>query len=201
MLIAKDNSESKFAKLPLPEPGTTQAVCCAVWDLGLQKSSYMGEEKIQHKIIVAWEIAEKINVPESEYNGKPYMLTRKYTLSLGDKANLRKDLESWRGKPFSTEELQTGIDLEKLYGVNCLLGIKHEADRNDASKVYANVTAILPLQKGTEKIVPLRTREEPPPKWVLEKIQQALPDPNAADDFPGFLDDAPYTGDEENPPH
>lgn len=189
MLIAKDNSESKFAKLPLPEPGTHLAVCCAVWDLGLQKSSYMGEEKIQHKVIIAWEIDQKIDAPDSEYHGKPYMLNKKYTLSLGDKANLRKDLESWRGKPFTAEELQGGFDIEKLYGINCLLGIKHEADRNDASKVYANVTAILPPQKGTEKILPLRTREEPPPKWVLEKIQQALPDPNAADNFPGFLAD------------
>lgn len=174
MLIAKDNSESKFAKLPLPEAGTTQAVCCAVWDLGLQKSSYMGEEKIQHKIIIAWEISEKINAPESEYNGKPYMLNKKYTLSLGDKANLRKDLESWRGHPFSADELK-GFDIEILYGINCLLGIKHEADRNDASKVYANVSAILPTQKGTPNIAPLRTREEPPPKWVLEKIAQAIP--------------------------
>jgi hypothetical protein len=196
MLIAKDNSESKFAKLPLPEAGTHQAVCCAVWDLGLQKSSYMGEEKIQHKIIVAWEISEKINAPESEYDGKPYMLNRKYTLSLGDKANLRKDLESWRGKPFNAEELKKGVDLDKLYGVNCLLGIKHEADRNDAAKVYANVTAILPLQKGVEKIAPLRPSDEPPPKWVLEKIAQAIPKPTEPENALGgsFADEeeVPY---------
>ena len=174
MLIAKDNSESKFAKLPLPEAGTTQAVCCAVWDLGLQKTSFAGEEKVQHKIIIAWEITEKINAPESEYNGKPYMLNKKYTLSLGEKANLRKDLESWRGLPFSADELKNGFDLDKLYGANCYIGIKHEPDRNDASKVYANVTAILPIPKGMEKITPLRARDEAPPKWVQEKIAQAV---------------------------
>src|SRR5687768_9367000 len=174
MLIAKDNSESKFAKLPLPEAGTTQAVCCAVWDLGLQKSTFAGEEKIQHKIIIAWEITEKINAPESEYNSKPYMLNKKYTLSLGEKANLRKDLESWRGIPFTADELQNGFDLDKLYGANCYIGIKHEPDRNDASKVYANVTAILPIPKGLEKITPLRARDELPPKWVQEKIAQAI---------------------------
>lgn len=191
-LIAKDNGESKFAKLPLPETGTHLAVCCAVWDLGMQKSSYMGEEKVQHKIIIAWEIEQKIDAPESEYHGKPYMLNKKYTLSLGEKANLRKDLESWRGKPFSAEELQSGFDLEKLYGINCLLGIKHEPDKNDASKVYANVTAILPPQRGMEKIVPVRARNEAPPKWVVEKQQQAITDPNAATDLPGFMDEPPY---------
>ena len=188
MLIAKDNSESKFAKLPLPEAGTTQAVCCAVWDLGLQKTSFAGEEKVQHKIIIAWEITEKINAPESEYNGKPYMLNKKYTLSLGEKANLRKDLESWRGLPFSADELKNGFDLDKLYGANCYIGIKHEPDRNDASKVYANVTAILPIPKGMEKITPLRARDEAPPKWVQEKIAQAV----------AVVEDNPF-GDESMP--
>lgn len=183
-LIAKDTTGDKFPKLPLPESGTHRAVCCAIWNLGLQKSTFNNEEKIQHKIIIAWEIAQLIDAPESEYHGKPYMLNKKYTLSLGDKANLRKDLESWRGKPFSADELK-GFDVEKLYGINCLLGIKHEADRNDASKVYANVTAILPPMKDTEKLVPIRTREEPPPKWVLEKIAQALPDPDMSDPFIG----------------
>ncbi len=174
MIIAKDTTGDKFPKLPLPEAGTTQAVCCAVWDLGLQKTTYMGEEKVQHKIIVAWEVTELIMVAESEYYGKPYMLNRKYTLSLGEKANLRKDLESWRGRPFSDKELKDGIDVEKLYGINCLIGIKHEADRNDPTKIYANVTALLPLTKGMEKITPFRTRDEAPPKWVQEKIDAQI---------------------------
>lgn len=198
-LIIKDTTGKEFPKLPLPEAGTTQAVCCAVWDLGLQLSTFKnedGSDKFQHKIIIAWEVTELINAPESEYNGKPYMLNKKYTLSLGEKANLRKDLESWRGKPFTDEELHNGVDLEKLYGVNCLLGIKHEPNRNDPSIVYANVTAILPLTKNTEKIKPLRPRDEPPPKWVSKQIEQAhvvendsLPS-DPADDFPfGYPDE------------
>jgi hypothetical protein len=193
MLIAKDTS-GEFPKLPLPEAGTTQAVCCAVWDLGLQKATYMGKEKIQHKIIIAWEITEKINAPDSEYHGKPYMLNKRYTLSLGDKANLRKDLESWRGKPFNADELAKGFDLEKLYGVNCLLGIKHVPDSKDASIIYANVSAILPTQKSMPNIQPLRTREEPPPKWVIEKQAQAVKVADEINDpFPelggGFADE------------
>lgn len=180
-IIAQD-SGSKFPKLPLPEAGTVQAVCCGVWDLGLQKSYFNGEEKIQHKVIIAWEIVEKINAPESEYHDKPYMLSKKYTLSLGEQANLRKDLQSWRGKPFTAEEINHGFDVEKLYGVNCYLGITHEPDRKDPSIVYANVTAILPLPKGIEKIVPLRTQDEAPPKWVQEKQAQAVTPFDAPED-------------------
>jgi hypothetical protein len=107
-IIAKDAGK-QFPKLPLPESGTTQAVCCAVWDLGLQKTSFNGEDKIQHKIIIAWEISQLIDAPDSEYHGKPYMLNKRYTLSLGEQANLRKDLESWRGKPFTAEEIQQAV--------------------------------------------------------------------------------------------
>jgi hypothetical protein len=185
-IIAKNNGEKEFTKIPLPEAGTTLAVCCAVWDLGLQESFFNNERKIQHKIIIAWEIQQLIDCPDSEFHGKPYMLNKKYTLSLGDKANLRKDLESWRGKPFTAEELSGGFDVEKLYGINCLIGIKHEADKRDAAKVYANVTAILPPAKGMEKLVPVRARDEAPPKWVMEKQAQAVqPDEHEPiDDFP-----------------
>jgi hypothetical protein len=194
-LIAKDTTGEKFPKLPLPESGTTQAVCCAVWDLGNQLSTFKnddGSDKYQHKIIIAWEIVEKINAPESEYNGKPYMLNKKYTLSLGEKANLRKDLESWRGKPFTEAELRNGFDVQGLYGINCLLGIKHEADRNDPTKIYANVSAILPPMKGSEKLVPFRAKDEAAPKWVQEKVN--LPtEPTtqeSADAFPSSADEA-----------
>jgi len=186
MIIAKDTTESKFAALPLPEAGTIQAVCCGVWDLGLQKTTFSGEEKIQHKVVIAWEIAQNIDAPESEYHGKPYMLNKKYTLSLGEKANLRKDLESWRGKPFTAEELK-GFDLEVLYGANCLIGVKHEPDRNDASKVYANVTAILPISKNMQKMTPVRARDEQPPKWVMEKQAQAVAIPELAKPAPATV--------------
>jgi hypothetical protein len=188
-IIAKANSEKEFAKLPLPEAGTTQAVCCAVWDLGLQKTLFKnedGSDKVQHKIIIAWEISEKINEPTSEYHNKPYMLNKKYTLSLGEKANLRKDLESWRGKPFTEDEIKNGFDVEKLYGINCFIGVKHEPNKNDPSIVYANVSAILPLPKGVEKMTPVRGKDEPAPKWVQEKMAQAvLPAmPETSEDFP-----------------
>lgn len=173
MLIAKGNEE--FTKFPLPDTGTVQAVCCGVWDLGMQKSSFNGEDKILHKIVVAWEINQMIDSPESEFHGKPYMLSNKYTLSLGDKANLRRDLESWRGKPFTAEEITSGFNVEQLYGINCLIGINHVTK---GEKTYANVSSILPLVKGMEKITPLRTKDEAPPKWVVELQAQAIRNPD-----------------------
>ena len=173
-IIAKANSESKFSKIPLPETGTTRAVCCAVWDLGLQKSSYKGEDKIKHKIVIAWEIDQLIDVPESDYNGMPYMLSKTYTLSLYDNANLRKDLESWRGKSFTDAEIEKGLDVSTLYGINCLIGITHAPSKKDPSKIYPNISSILPPMKGAEKMKPMRGQNDEAPKWVSEKQSQAL---------------------------
>lgn len=182
MIIAKA-SETQFEKFPLPEAGTVQAVCCGVWDLGMQETTYNGETKLKHKVVVAWELSELINAPESEYNGKPYMLSKTYTLSLYENSNLKKDLESWRGKPFTAEEITNGFNVENLYGVNCLIGVAHQAKKNDASQVFANVTAILPPTKGMTKMVPVRTKDEAPPKWVVEK-QASAESLEDADPFP-----------------
>jgi len=185
-IIATNKGGKEFEPIPLPEPGTALAVCCAVWDLGLQESNFMDEQgfkKVQHKAIIAWEIQQKIEVEGSEYNGQPYMLTKKYTVSLGEKANLRKDLESWRGKPFGKEELDNGFDLERLYGINCLIGISHEPDKRDPAKAYARVTSILPPVKGMEKMTPVRARDAQPPKWVQKEQAEAV-QPVVKDDDP-----------------
>lgn len=201
-LIVKDTTGKEFPKLPLPEAGTTQAVCCAVWDLGLQLSFFKnedGSDKYQHKIIVAWEVSQLIDAPDSEYHGKPYMLKKTYTASLGEKANLRKDLESWRGTPFTAAAELQGFDIMKLYGVNCLLGIAHVPDRNDKTKIYANVTSILPPMKGTPKLIPLRKFEDAPPKWVVTIQEQALKEfPDMVDE--PFMPAGPDIGDGENMP-
>ncbi len=185
MSIIAKNNEKEFPKFPLPEPGTIQAVCCGIWDIGLQSHEYKGEKKIKHDVVIAWEIAQLIDSPESEYHGKPYMLSKTYTLSLGEMANLRKDLESWRGKPFTETEINSGVDLEKLYGVNCLIGVKHT---EKSGKTYANISAILPLAKGMEHIRPVRKADEEAPKWVVEKRNNSLDDlppmPEPSEDFP-----------------
>lgn len=170
MITAKGE---QFEKIPLPDPGTTQAVCCGVWDLGMQETTFNGENKIRHKVIIAWELQQLIVAPESEYNGKPYMLSKTYTLSLFESASLRKDLESWRGKSFTTDEITQGFDIETLYGINCLLGVAHVTK---GDKTYANVSAILPPTKGMEKMKPIRAKDEAPPKWVVDKQAQAIVD-------------------------
>ena len=106
MIIAKEGE--KMAKFICPE-GTIQAVAYDVWDLGMQKTNFQnedGEDIVQHKVKIAWELIETIDEPASEYDGKRYAINKDYTLSLGEKATLRKDIESWRGQSFKENELK-----------------------------------------------------------------------------------------------
>lgn len=155
-------ASSNFKPCPA---GVHQAVCCDVVDMGLLEVSWNGQTKKQHKVRLVWQVDEMMD------DGKPFIIQTRYTASLHEKARLRKDLESWRGKPFTDAELQS-FDLEVLLGVNCLLNVVHNT-KGDST--YANIAAIMPLQKGAHKIhVTNYTRvvdrdpkqpeaEEPPP--------------------------------------
>ena len=116
-IIAKDNRDENFESMPL---GMHQAVCAFVEDIGIQEGSYLGKPIRRHQIVICWELAEKMT--KGDNLGKPFMISKFYTLSLNEKANLCKDLESWRGRGFTADE-KDGFDVEKLIGANCFLNI------------------------------------------------------------------------------
>jgi hypothetical protein len=139
-LTAKETGSS-IAMIP---QGVYTAVCSTIVDVGHHYSEKY--EKNTHKIVVSWEIPEqRIDV---DRDGKkvnlPRVISKRYTLSLGDKAILRKDLEAWRGKAFTAPEL-LGFDLKKLIGAACQLQVIHTSRD---SKTYANVGALMALPKG-----------------------------------------------------
>ena len=119
---------------PAPE-GLHRAVCVDVVDLGMLETDF-GRK---HKVMLSWQLEERM-----DGTGKPFLVSKRYTLSLHKKSALRPDLESWRGKPFSEEEI-SGFDLEKLLGVNCQLNVVHN---KTAEGTYANVSAVVPAPKG-----------------------------------------------------
>lgn len=149
---------------PVLPVGNYPAVCYEVWDIGYQKGVYKGIPQAPHKIIIAWEVSELMET-EDKYNGKRYVVSNFYSLSLGKKANLRRDLIAWRGKEFSAEEIKS-FDIEKLIGANCLLNVIH----NEKGK--ATVSSISPLMKGMEKMLPENKRSVP--AWVQKFIDNQI---------------------------
>jgi hypothetical protein len=131
---------------PAPE-GVHQAVAVDVIDQGMKPNPFKPGSQ-QHKIDIAWQISERRD------DGKPYLVYKRYTLSLNEKATLRHDLESWRGKPFTRDE-ELGFDVESIIGANCLVNIQHKQS-SDGSKTFANVISVMPLPKNMQmpKMVP-----------------------------------------------
>lgn len=97
------------------------------------------------KVMLMFEVpGETVNM-----DGKPMPMTisREYSLSLSEKSNLRKDLQSWRGREFTAKELE-GFAVETVCGVPCMLSVIHR--QNAQKKTYANISAISGLPKGVQ---------------------------------------------------
>lgn len=137
MALIATGSNKEFK--PVPE-GSHMAVCYRVIDLGTQRWEYQGEPQIGRKVLIAWELHGEADdgEPLVTEDGNPLSVSKKYTLSLGKKATLRSDVESWRGKAFTDQEL-AGFDISVLLGQPCMITIKHE---KKGEKTYSNVASV-----------------------------------------------------------
>jgi len=124
--------------------GMHLARCYRIIDLGTQKSEYMGQVKYLHKIMLGWEIhgTDDQNNPIKMKDGRPFAMFKNYTLAWSDKANLRLDLQAWRGKPFTAEELQK-FDLEAILGHWCMLNVVEKPGTD--GKIYVNINGVTPV--------------------------------------------------------
>lgn len=141
-IIAKASNGSGESFTPAPA-GMHRAICADVVDLGMVQ----GQFGTKHKVRVIWQT--EMPMPD----GKPYLVDQLYTLSLDERSNLRRDLEAWRGKPFSLTEA-AGFDLERLIGVSCGLVVVHKPGK-EPGKVFANIQAVIPALPG----MPLTIRD------------------------------------------
>lgn len=120
--------------------GAYPARCVRIIGLGTQHGEYEGKPNKAIKVIISWELPTEL-IAEGEYSGQPYMVSKFYTQSLGEKSNLRKHLASWRGRDFTKEELE-GFDLSNIASKVCLVSVIHNV------KGKAKVDSIMALPKG-----------------------------------------------------
>lgn len=156
-MYATKQSTTDFEPCPA---GMHQAVCYRVLDLGVQVTEYQGQTKKQRKMLVSWELPEVMMEPYEydgkEYPARPFTMHKKYTFSFHEKATLLKDLNSWRGRPFTDAELAgppNGFHMRNILGANCFLNIIHNVSEQNG-KTYANIAAVAPLAKGMVKQEP-----------------------------------------------
>ncbi len=152
------NNKGGGSDIPLMDSGINLGTCRMLIDLGHQENEWKGEVKIQHQVFIQFEVhGETIEVKDDDGNVSEVAraMGKFYTLSLGDKANLRRDLESWRGKPFTDAEL-SAFDIEKLLEAPAQLQIVKKK-KNDGSEKndIANVMAVMKGVNVPELTLPL----------------------------------------------
>ena len=110
----------------------------------------------------------------------PLTISKTYTLSLHEKAGLRKDLAAWRSRDFTEEEAK-GFDISKLLGVYCMLNVTTSENNG---KTYTNIAGITPLPQALKNAKPTPVHEIiafdlDNPNWDAfqkfhEKLQEAI---------------------------
>ena len=138
MIVTGSNSDRK--KFEIAPAGTHLARLYRIIDLGTQMREYEGKVNMLRKAKFFWELhgEDGTGKPLLTTEGKPLIQSKEYTMSLGEKANLRRDLEAWRGKAFTENELK-GFDLKNVLGQFCMVNISH---REKGDMVYADLKGV-----------------------------------------------------------
>lgn len=165
-MTVRDNG-GEFEKIPA---GLHRAVCANIFDVGRQPG-YQGGPASK-KVVVLWEI-EPRHTWDGEMKGKHFQVTKIYTQSIGEKATLRIDLTSWRGKAFTPDELK-GFELENIIGKPCQLNLVENGDR-------VKVQNVLPNDKDFQYWTP-ETPKSYVPKFVETMKAGALPTSGGRED-------------------
>lgn len=172
--------ENTFQEFERVSPGLHLARCYRVIDLGTQKTNYKGQMKMTRQVMISWEIlgSDDTGKPIRMKDGRPFMISRNFTLSWAESSNLRASLQSWRGKPFSQEEMRR-FDLKNILGAWCMLNVIEKTSEGD--KTYSRVENITPVpgmikQAGLpEPVNEAQMFALQSPDWaVFEKLSQGI---------------------------
>jgi hypothetical protein len=161
-----DNSEK-------PNPGLRVGRLYKIVELGTQTDEYEGQTKRNAKVMITFELAAPMMA-----DGRPFSISKEYTQSLGEKATLRKHLESWKGQAM-TEQEHKDFDPKKLLGkVGCL-------NLTLTARGKIKIDSISGLMEGMAKPEPFNPQSyfsmddfdveafQAMPNWIKAKIESS----------------------------
>ena len=163
-------NNKKFEPIPA---GSYPARCYSMIEMGTNQETYQGVDKMVNKVRITWELPTEMQVFKEERGPEPRVISKEFSLSMHEKANLRGFLESWRGKSFNDNEA-TAFDVTNLLGVPCLLSITHKMAQN--GNTYANISSVSLLPKGMECPEMINKRQELSFDNFKEELFESLPD-------------------------
>ena len=146
-LTARDSGGGSFTPV---SPGMHLARCYRIVDMGTQKSEFQGQVKHLQKVMLQFEVhgEDDDGKPLVTAKGEPMSISKNFTLSLAEKATMRKDLQAWRGRDFTPEELR-GFELKNVLGAWAMITASKAVGNN--GKEYTNIVSINPVPMAIKK--------------------------------------------------
>ncbi len=184
----------KFQKIAESQPdvmareiipaGTYIGYCCAIVDLGNQKTKWKDEEtKISYQIHITWELCDLLRTFEKDGKTveKPLVKGVTYNFVFGDKSNLQKHLSGWFGRKIKKDEFSEDLILGKY----CMITVAHEISEKNGN-TYEKIAGIAQLHhsitppRGVNELVSYSIECDKDnelflnlPKFLREKIEQS----------------------------
>jgi hypothetical protein len=155
-ILATNNGTTR----PLIPADLYVARCYSMIHIGTVEEIIEGSKKMLNKVRIGFELPTFKSVFNEEKGEQPYVISKEFTLSLNEKATLRKFLDSWRGKSFTEEEAKS-FDITKLLGVPCTLNIIKKTSKNGTNE-FNEISTITKVMNGVtcpEAINPIQKLE------------------------------------------
>lgn len=137
----------KKTPVELPPKGTFPARCYQMIQIGTIKEQFKGEDKLLSKVRIGFELPTEQKIFDKEKGEQPFVISQEYTLSMSQKSKLKAVLESWRGEPFSKEEMK-GFDITEMIGEPCFISIAHK--ESEGGNMYAQIISVTQPIKGMD---------------------------------------------------
>lgn len=142
MITATNKGGSNYEPIAA---GTYAARCYQMIHIGTAEENILGQVKKLNKVRITWELPTETKVFKEENGEHPHVISKEFTLSMNEKATLRKFLEGWRGKSFTEKEAES-FDITVLLGKPCMLSIIHKQAKN--GNTYAEISSVSSVPKG-----------------------------------------------------
>ena len=140
IIVSENSTEQKRELVP---SGTHVAICYSMIHIGTVEYVYQGETKWSNKVRLTFELPNEMR----DFGGeqKPMVISKEYNLSLHEKSNLRKDIETWKGVGLTDKELRS-FDITDLIGKECMISIMHKTGAS--GNEYAAISNVSKMSMG-----------------------------------------------------
>ncbi len=142
MAIKAEPVEKKERKL-IPE-GNHAARVYRIIELGHCPTEFQGVPDTKHVMRLGFEFPNE-TADFGDGEEKPFVLDKEFTISMFEKANLRKVVEAALGTTLKDEEADS-FDITDIMGKTLMIDVRHKESKS--GNIYANMKAFSSLPKG-----------------------------------------------------